>query len=218
MAMSRSLGGMSLTIRPPISIVPAFDRSSPATMLSSVDLPQPDGPTSTANSPLSMSRSIPFSTSRLANRFDKPRMLNAAMMTPSLHGPRGEPTHEISSAEQIDQQRRQGGDQHGRALHPVHRLRGDGGSECNQRCGHRLLVARCEGHAEQEFVPDPGELEDHAYDQDRRRQRKDDSPENPEEASAVDSRSLQQIRGNANVVVAAEQSRETQTLNRVDQD
>jgi hypothetical protein len=45
MAMSRSFGGMSLTIRPPISIVPALDRSSPATMLSSVDLPQPDGPT-----------------------------------------------------------------------------------------------------------------------------------------------------------------------------
>ena len=32
-------------------------------MFSSVDLPQPDGPTSTVNSPLSMSRSMPFSTS-----------------------------------------------------------------------------------------------------------------------------------------------------------
>ena len=51
MAMSRSLGGTSLTTRPPISIVPALWRSSPAMMLSSVDLPQPDGPTSTVNSP-----------------------------------------------------------------------------------------------------------------------------------------------------------------------
>ena len=66
MAMSRSLGATSLTTRPPISIVPALGRSSPATMLSSVDLPQPDGPTSTVNSPLSMSRLIPFNTSRLA--------------------------------------------------------------------------------------------------------------------------------------------------------
>src|SRR4051812_15595800 len=137
MAMSRSLGGTSLTIRPPISMVPPLARSSPAMMLSSVDLPQPDGPTSTANSPLSMSRSMPFNTSRLANVFDRPRMLNAAMMTPSLHGPRGQPTHEIFSAEQINQQRRQGGDQHRRALHAVHRLGGDRRAERDQRRGHR---------------------------------------------------------------------------------
>ena len=31
-------------------------------MLSSVDLPQPDGPSSTVNSPLSMVRSMPLST------------------------------------------------------------------------------------------------------------------------------------------------------------
>src|SRR4051794_39473947 len=110
--MSRSLGSISLTIRPPISIVPAVGLSRPATMLSSVDLPQPEGPTSTVNSPLSMSRSIPFNTSRLAYRFDRARMLNAAMITPSLHGPRSEASQEIPSAEQIDQQRRQRRDQH----------------------------------------------------------------------------------------------------------
>src|SRR3954452_9767181 len=122
MAISRSLGATSLTIRPPISMLPALARSSPAIMLSRVDLPQPDGPTSTANSPLSMSRSMPFSTSRLANFFDRPRMLNAAMMTPSLDGPRSQPAHEIFSAEQIHQQRRQCGDQHRHALHAVHRV------------------------------------------------------------------------------------------------
>ena len=66
MAMSRSFGGMLLTTRSPIWIVPALMVSRPAIMRSKVDLPQPEGPTSTVNSPLSMSRSMPFSTSRLA--------------------------------------------------------------------------------------------------------------------------------------------------------
>src|ERR1700687_4689892 len=50
MAMSRSLGGRSLTIRSPIAISPAVISSSPATMRSVVVLPQPDGPTRTMNS------------------------------------------------------------------------------------------------------------------------------------------------------------------------
>ena len=49
MAMSRSAGSTSLTMRPPMSISPPVMVSSPATMRSSVDLPQPDGPTSTQN-------------------------------------------------------------------------------------------------------------------------------------------------------------------------
>src|SRR3954470_23445147 len=163
--MSRSFGSTSLTIRPPISMVPALGRSSPATILSSVDLPQPDGPTSTVNSPLSMSRSIPFSTSRRANRFDRPRTLNAAMLTPSLDCSGGEAAHEISSAEQIDQQRRQGRDQHGRALFAIQRVGGDRGRERDQRGGDRLLAAGGEGDAVEEFVPDAGELEDHGHDQ-----------------------------------------------------
>src|SRR5216684_5670362 len=122
MAMSRSFGGMSLTTRPPISTIPALGRSSPATMLSSVDLPQPDGPTRTVNSPLSISRSIPFNTSRLAYRFDRARILNAAMITPSLHGPRSEASQEIPSAEQIHEQRRQRRDQHRRTLIAIHRF------------------------------------------------------------------------------------------------
>ena len=57
MAMSRSLGGTSLTTRPPISMVPPVISSSPAIIRSAVDLPQPDGPTSTMNSWSWMSRS-----------------------------------------------------------------------------------------------------------------------------------------------------------------
>src|SRR5262249_16104577 len=55
MAMSRSFGDSSLTTRPPIETVPPEMSSSPATIRSAVVLPQPDGPTSTRNSPSPMS-------------------------------------------------------------------------------------------------------------------------------------------------------------------
>src|SRR5262245_50440168 len=48
--MSRSLGGRSFTTRSPMVISPALISSSPATIRSVVDLPQPEGPTSTTNS------------------------------------------------------------------------------------------------------------------------------------------------------------------------
>ena len=63
MAMSRSPGARLFTTRSPIRISPPVMPSSPAIIRSSVDLPQPDGPTSTANSPSSMSRSTPWITS-----------------------------------------------------------------------------------------------------------------------------------------------------------
>src|SRR5258706_7768881 len=54
--MSRSLGVMLLTTLPPINSSPSVMSSSPAIMLSVVDLPQPDGPTRMTNSPSATSR------------------------------------------------------------------------------------------------------------------------------------------------------------------
>src|SRR4030088_1228756 len=48
--MSRSLAATLLTTRSPIRIRPSLICSSPASMRSAVDLPQPDGPTRTMNS------------------------------------------------------------------------------------------------------------------------------------------------------------------------
>jgi len=62
MAMSRSAGSRSLTTRGPIAISPPEISSRPATMRSSVDLPQPEGPTITMNSPSSISASMPWIT------------------------------------------------------------------------------------------------------------------------------------------------------------
>ena len=63
MASPRSAAGMSFTTSPPMTISPPDIGSSPEIMRKSVDLPQPDGPTKTQNSPWAMSRSIPLMTS-----------------------------------------------------------------------------------------------------------------------------------------------------------
>ena len=60
--MSRSAGSSLLTTRPPMSISPPVISSSPATMRSSVLLPQPLGPTMTMNSPSGMSALTPWIT------------------------------------------------------------------------------------------------------------------------------------------------------------
>ncbi len=57
--MSRSFDSISLTTWPSMAIVPPLISSSPASMRSKVDLPQPDGPTSTVNSPSAMSKPMP---------------------------------------------------------------------------------------------------------------------------------------------------------------
>ena len=56
MAMPRSAGATSLTSLPSMARSPAVMSSSPAIIRSSVDLPQPEGPTNTTNSPSLMSQ------------------------------------------------------------------------------------------------------------------------------------------------------------------
>ena len=56
MAMRRFAGGTSVTSVLSMKHWPAVIASSPAIILSSVDLPQPDGPSSAVNEPLSTLR------------------------------------------------------------------------------------------------------------------------------------------------------------------
>ena len=60
--MSRSLGSTLFTTRASMLMVPPEISSRPAIMRNVVDLPQPEGPTSTMNSPLWISRLIPWTT------------------------------------------------------------------------------------------------------------------------------------------------------------
>src|SRR5690349_6450653 len=79
MAMSRSFGGRSLTRRSPMRISPAVISSSPAIMRSSVDLPQPEGPTRTVKEPSAMSMSTPCSTGVPPKRLCTDEMVTLAM-------------------------------------------------------------------------------------------------------------------------------------------
>jgi len=56
------LGSSSFTTRSPIAISPELIVSRPATILRSVDFPQPEGPTMTTNSPSAMSMLTPWIT------------------------------------------------------------------------------------------------------------------------------------------------------------
>src|SRR5260370_41972534 len=72
--MSRSLGWTLLTTRSPIEIVPEVMFSSPASIRSKVDLPQPEGPTRTTKAPSSIGIDTPCSTSKPPNDFRTSRI------------------------------------------------------------------------------------------------------------------------------------------------
>src|SRR5262249_35753040 len=80
--MSRSLGWTLFTTRSPIEIVPEVMFSSPASIRSKVDLPQPEGPTSTTNSPSSIGTVTPCRTSKAPKDFRTSRILTDDIQFP----------------------------------------------------------------------------------------------------------------------------------------
>src|SRR3984957_6045519 len=174
MAMSRSFGATELTIRPSMRISPSLAVSRPAIMARSVDLPQPDGPTSAMNSPVCASRSIPLRTSTEPKRLVSRETVSVAMIALSLDGALCKSANEILAAKQVDQERRNCADDHCGARDVIGVRTLLTRRERHQRRGDRLLRSTGEDDAEQEFVPDASELPDHGNDQDRRRQGQDD--------------------------------------------
>ena len=84
--MSRSLGGTSLTRRSPMRISPDVISSRPAIIRSSVDLPQPEGPTSTVKEPSAISMSTPCSTGVSPKLFLTDWIVTLAMDEPLRRG------------------------------------------------------------------------------------------------------------------------------------
>src|SRR5918912_859095 len=85
--MSRSFGWTLLTTRSPIEIVPEVMFSRPASIRSNVDLPQPEGPTSTTNSPSSIGIDTPCKTSKFPNDLRTSRICTDDIeFTPSFSG------------------------------------------------------------------------------------------------------------------------------------
>src|SRR6201999_3492423 len=127
MAMSRSLGGTSLTRSPPIMISPSVMSSSPAIIRKVVDLPQPDGPTSTTNSWSAMSRSMPRTASTSSYLLITLRNDTSAMDS-TLCRAGGEASDVVVHQERIDDKRRRGAEQGaGHDLPPVEHVALDEG-------------------------------------------------------------------------------------------
>src|SRR5271166_335426 len=184
--MSRSFGATEFTSVPSMRISPSLTVSSPAIMARSVDLPQPDGPTSATNSPWRASRSMPLRTSTGPKRLCSREMLSVAIFVRSFDRALRQAAHEVFSAKEIDQERRHGADQHGAACDIVRVGVHLTGRQRDQGRGDRLLGPTGEDDAEQKFVPDARELPDDGDDENRRRDRKDDLVEDPPETRAID--------------------------------
>src|SRR5713101_9543619 len=134
MAMSRSLGGTSLTFSVPMKMSPPETSSRPAIMRSVVLLPQPDGPTSTRNSLSGISRLTLRTASTSSYFFDTFRRATSAILHSTLwrHGDRwpglslgctgGETGDVVVHQESVDDQRRRRGDERAGCFNTVRRV------------------------------------------------------------------------------------------------
>src|SRR5262245_41253745 len=130
MASLRLAGASLVTSRPSIEILPPLVSSSPAINLSRVDLPQPEGPTKTTNSPSSISK-LMFGMMFVAPK-DLVTLLSVIWpifssrysCRRSLHRTEGQAAHQLSLAEPAHDQDRRDGERRGRRqLRPEQALR-----------------------------------------------------------------------------------------------
>src|SRR5690242_3308956 len=123
---------------------PADTSSRPATMRKVVDLPQPDGPTSTTNSLLGMSRLMPRTASTLSKRLVTFRNATSAMalaLFSAFGGPCSQAGDIIVHQEGVNHERRCRS--HQRAGHQHAPLVDVGANEARHRAdGEDLLVRR----------------------------------------------------------------------------
>src|SRR4029078_454818 len=193
MAMARSLAATWLTCRSPMQISPPLMVSRPAMDLSKVDLPQPEGPTSTATSPSAMSSSIDFSTAMGPKLLWTLRKETEAMGL-TLDGAGGEAGDQIALQEQEEQaDRDQSQHRGGHHLTPVDGEFADEGEEPDRESLLALAVDQHE--AEQQFAPGGGEDESDSGAHAGQRQRQDHAPERHETRAPVDHRRLLEILG-----------------------
>src|SRR5688572_12442675 len=150
-ASPRSAAASSLTRLPPSRISPALGFSRPAMMRSSVDLPQPDGPTRTTNSPSATSRSTAWITSTGPNDFDTWRRLRSVIAR-SFKARRGDARGDEALQEgEDDHHGEHADDRHGEDVVPLHvQLAGEGAEADLQRVE---LLAGEHDQRPQEIVP-----------------------------------------------------------------
>src|SRR3954462_11791806 len=174
MAMSRSFGGTSLTTSPPIMMSPPVMSSRPAIIRSVVDLPQPEGPTSTTNSWSAMSRSMPRTASTSSYFLTTLRNVTSAMSS-TLCRAGGQAGNVIVHQERVDDQRRCGAEQGaGHDLPPVEHVALDQrGDDADRQ--HQLVCRGREHQWIEELRPGNRESEDGRCDDARHRHRNENA-------------------------------------------
>src|SRR5882672_5199400 len=110
--MSRSFDSVSLTTRASIEMLPPLTSSSPASMRSRVDLPHPEGPTRTMNSPSWMSKVMPWITRVAPNAFSMSLNETEAMAS-ALDRAGGEAGDHVALERVVDRRRGERIDQPG---------------------------------------------------------------------------------------------------------
>src|SRR3954454_19781557 len=142
MAMPRSPGSTSLTGLPPMAISPPETSSRPAIIRSSVDLPQPEGPTNTMNSPSSTVRLAPWMVSNAPNRLTTLVRETPAMPRSLLDRAGGDAGNEMTLQDDEDDEHRRG--EHHRPGHdpaPGHFCQADQAAERHRRREHFAVGA-----------------------------------------------------------------------------
>src|SRR5271165_5887850 len=114
MAILRSAGASALTSLSPMKMSPEVGASRPAIMRRRVDLPQPDGPTSTTNAPSSMPRLMSMRTLVSPELLLSASMCNLAMTGALLDRAGGEPADQLTGEDHIDCDDRQDRHRQGR--------------------------------------------------------------------------------------------------------
>src|SRR3954468_1859288 len=152
----RSRGALSLTRSPPIIMSPEVMSSSPTTIRSRVDFPQPEGPTRITNSPSLMSRLTSFTAGKPSPYF-LTMFLSwiSDMSAPSaLDRTVGEAGDDLPLEQQHEDDDGDGDDDRGGRDGAGGLLELRGAGEEGQRGGHRAgRVGGGEGDAVHEVVP-----------------------------------------------------------------
>src|SRR5262245_10815710 len=168
MAMSRSFAATSFTTRSSIASVPEVIVSSPAIMRRVVDLPQPDGPSSTMNSP---SETVRLTSSTAAVAAPGKRLVTRSRRTtatrdPSADGAGRHALDDLLGEEDVDRDHRDDRDHHAGRDH----------AHVDELVPHELLETQREGppavvgdehDREEELVPEQNQVQDDRRDDGR---------------------------------------------------
>src|SRR6476619_2640697 len=122
MARLRSRGARSLTSLSPMSISPEVMSSSPTIIRSSVDFPQPDGPTRIMNSPSCTSMLTLLTAGKPSPYFLTMFCMSMAAMRSTLHCAGGQTGDDLSLEQQDDDDDGNGDDDRGRRQLSVGRV------------------------------------------------------------------------------------------------